>query len=239
MTQRILVVEDDLDMQRLLSSILLEAQFSVECSGNGNDGLAKALTGGFDLVILDVSLPGMNGLDICTRLRQKDEWLPVVFLTSKTEEVDRVLGFALGCDDYVTKPFSEREIVFRLHALLRRTKNRTAPSTAASETLTFGPLEIDERKRRVTLRGGQLSLTALEFDLLMFLANHPGQPFTREDLMERVWGFRGSEFGAAVTTQMNRLRHKLAPPPGRPTFIHTVRGIGYRFADPSEVQLSE
>ena len=179
------------------------------------------------LVVLDLMLPGIDGLELCRWIRGRSE-LPVIMLTARGEEADRIVGLELGADDYVTKPFSPRELVARVKTVLRR----TAPSLVKPEQLVFDRLTIDATTREVTKSGAPLRLTAKEFDLLWFLARHPKQVFSRDQLMDRVWGYSAALDTGTVTVHVRRLREKIEDEPAHPRFLQTVWGVGYRFSPP-------
>jgi DNA-binding response OmpR family regulator len=176
------------------------------------------------LVVLDVMLPGTDGLELCRWIRSRSD-LPVIMLTARGEEADRIVGLELGADDYVTKPFSPRELTARVRTVLRR----ASPTPAAAERLSFGELEIDAGAREVSKRGRQVQVTAKEFDLLWFLASHPRRVFSRDHLMERVWGYSAALDTGTVTVHVRRLRAKIEDDPSTPRFLETVWGVGYRF----------
>jgi len=223
---RVLVVEDERKLAQLLAAALEAEHYDVVVARTGEDGFFRANAEVFDLVVLDLMLPGMDGLEVCRRLRAQDPDLPVVMLTALGEESDRVVGLSLGADDYVTKPFSPRELVLRVQSVLRRASRSAEP--AAPETLTDGELIVDVSRRVAKLRGQQLGLTVREFDLLTFLMRHPGRAFRRSELLEAVWGWT---FGdqSTVTVHMRRLREKIEDDPAAPTRIVTVWGVGYRY----------
>jgi DNA-binding response OmpR family regulator len=179
------------------------------------------------LVVLDLMLPGVDGLELCRWIRSRSE-LPVIMLTARGEEADRIVGLELGADDYVTKPFSPRELVARVRTVLRR----TAPSLVKPEGLVFDDLTIDAKTREVTRAGTALRLTAKEFDLLWFLSRHPKQVFSRDQLMDRVWGYSAALDTGTVTVHVRRLREKIEDDPAHPRFLQTVWGVGYRFSPP-------
>ena len=225
--RKILVVEDDPDISSLVELHLTDAGNEVELSGDGKAGLERALGKPFDLVILDIMLPGIDGLEICRRLRTEKPELPILMLTARTTELDRVLGLEMGADDYLTKPFSVRELVARVKAIFRRMEVfDTQPQPAK---LVLGPVEIDADSRRVLIEGEPVELTAREFDLLAFFARHPGRVFTRGQLLDKVWGYTHEGYEHTVNTHINRLRGKLEADPSHPRFILRVWGVGYRF----------
>jgi DNA-binding response OmpR family regulator len=225
MNSRVLVVDDDLTVRDVVRRYLELAGLEVALADNGEDALAWIAENDPDLVVLDLMLPGIDGLEVCRRLRQTSA-VPVVMLTALGEEENRIAGLQLGADDYVTKPFSPRELALRVSSVLRRA-GATQPALAAKELLD-GDLRLDITARRAMLAGTDLALTTREFDLLVFLLSHPGQAFTREQLLERVWGW---DFGdqSTVTVHVRRLREKIEVKPAKPTRIATVWGVGYRY----------
>jgi DNA-binding response OmpR family regulator len=231
--RRILVVEDDPDISALVGLHLRDTGFSVELQANGQSGLALALGQAFDLVILDIMLPGVDGLEICRRLRAEKPGLPILMLTARTTELDRVLGLEMGADDYLTKPFSVRELVARVKAIFRRME--VFDTQPEPTRIVLGPLDIDTDSRRVLIEGEPVELTAREFDLLFFFARHPGRVFTRGQLLDKVWGYTHEGYEHTVNTHINRLRGKLETDPSHPRFILTVWGVGYRFPTIEEI----
>ena len=232
-SRRILVVEDDPDISTLVELHLADAGYEVELEANGKAGLERALDHTLDLVILDIMLPGVDGLEICRRLRTEKPELPILMLTARTTELDRVLGLEMGADDYLTKPFSVRELVARVKAIFRRMEAFDTQPQATK--LTHGPVEIDADSRRVLIEGEPVELTAREFDLLTFFARHPGRVFTRGQLLDKVWGYTHEGYEHTVNTHINRLRRKLETDPSHPKFILTVWGVGYRFPTTEEL----
>ncbi|MEV7214436.1 response regulator transcription factor [Kitasatospora cineracea] len=226
---RVLVVDDDPTVGEVVAGYLTRAGHLVDRAEDGQHGLDLAERHRPDLLVLDLMLPGLDGLEVLRRLRARPDRpdLPVVLLTAKGDEADRILGLELGADDYVTKPFSPRELVLRVQSILRRA--RTAPGPAAP--LDSGDLALDPRARRAHRAGRELALTSREFDLLAFLLRHPGTVFSRQELMQRVWGW---DFGdlSTVTVHVRRLREKIEHDPGAPELISTVWGVGYRY-DPA------
>jgi len=228
--QRILVVDDDPTVSDVVRRYLERAGFDVVLAADGASALSAYAREQPDLVVLDLMLPGMDGLEVCRRLRATSDNLPIVMLTALGEESDRVLGLQLGADDYVTKPFSPRELVLRVQSVLRRAGAVAAsvdPGTTG-EVLSDGDLTVDTA-RRVAMRGGrELALTVREFDLLAYLMSHPGRAFRRSELLEAVWGWT---FGdqSTVTVHVRRLREKIEDDPAHPRRIVTVWGVGYRF----------
>jgi len=231
--RRILVVEDDRDISSLVKLHLVDAGYEIELEDNGTTALERALRDTFDLVILDIMLPGIDGLEICRRLRNEKPELPILMLTARTTELDRVLGLEMGADDYLTKPFSVRELVARVKAIFRRMEVfDTQPQPAK---LAHGPVEIDADSRRVLIEGEPVELTAREFDLLTFFARNPGRVFTRGQLLDKVWGYTHQGYEHTVNTHINRLRRKLEADPSHPRYILTVWGVGYRFPTIEEI----
>jgi len=222
---RILVVEDDATVAEVVSRYLERAGFSVERVADGPSALSAAAARPPDLVVLDLMLPGLDGLEVCRRLRRTSP-VPVVMLTALGEETDRVLGLELGADDYVTKPFSPRELVLRVQSVLRRAGAPLAPEPPG--ILTDGDLAVDPAAHQVRLAGVPVMLTAREYDLLLFLLRHPRQAFGRRQLLERVWGWSYGD-SSTVTVHVRRLREKVEVDPTAPTRIVTVWGVGYRY----------
>jgi DNA-binding response OmpR family regulator len=179
--------------------------------------------------VLDLMLPGMDGLEVCAEI-QRERWVPVLMLTARTEEADKVAGFAVGADDYLTKPFSLRELAVRVRAILRRVE-RIRTATPPAELIRRGTLEIDATRRRVTLDDDEIGLTPLEFEILLSLARDPGVVFTREQLMDRVWGYQDYAGGRVVDSHVARIRRKLREDGNEPRFIRTVHGVGYAFQE--------
>jgi DNA-binding response OmpR family regulator len=222
---RVLVVDDDPTVSDVVSRYLTRDGHEVEAVSDGLRALRAATMSLPDLVVLDLMLPTMSGLEVCRRLRELGP-VPVIMLTARSDEADRVAGLELGADDYVTKPFSPRELALRVEAVLRR--SRTAVSGADSTRLVDGDLVIDPAAHRATLAGAALSLTAREYDLLVFLLRHSRVAFTREQLFEHVWGWSFGDV-STVTVHARRLREKIEVDPSRPRRLVTVWGIGYRY----------
>ena len=224
---RVLVVDDDPTVREVVAGYLSRAGLTVDEAADGMDALARARHTPPDLVVLDLMLPGLDGLEVLRRLRAERGNLPVVLLTARGEESDRVLGLEVGADDYVTKPFSARELVLRVQSILRRAT--VAPTRAAdADLLVDGDLRVDPRARTVSRGGIPLALTSRELDLLIHLLRHPGQAFSRTDLLRQVWGW---EYGdeSTVTVHVRRLREKVEPDPAAPQRVATVWGVGYRW----------
>jgi DNA-binding response OmpR family regulator len=222
----ILVVDDEPTIAEVVARYLVRAGYETSTAGDGPSAVAAATTSRPDLVVLDIMLPGIDGLEVMRRLHEDgDERVPVILLTAKGEESDRLVGLGRGADDYVVKPFSPLELVARVDAVLRRTE--AGPD--AHEPMRFAGLEIDPRARRVVVHGREVDLTAREFDLLHFLAQHPGQVFSRDQLMDRVWGFPYYTDTTTVTVHVRRLRAKIESDASNPEWVQTVWGVGYRF----------
>jgi len=225
-TQRVLIVEDDPAIAAFVQTALEREGFVATVAENGEKALERTGADPPDLVLLDLMLPGADGLQVCQAIRRRPTYIPIIMLTAKDDEVDKIVGLELGADDYITKPFKTRELIARVRALLRLV-NRTSDS--ASRGLRFGPLEIDLDGRAVTLNGQPVSLTPKEFDLLALLASHPGRVFGRDTLLEKVWGYDYLGESRTVDVHIQRLRQKIEPNPHEPVFLITVRNIGYKF----------
>jgi DNA-binding response OmpR family regulator len=221
----VLVVDDESIVREVVVSYLRREGFQTLEAGDGDTARELVAQECPGLVVLDVMLPGTDGLELCRWIRARSD-VPVIMLTARGEEADRIVGLELGADDYVTKPFSPRELATRVRTVLRRSES----SISRAESLTFDGLEISARTREVTKAGKPLRLTAKEFDLLWFLANHPRQVFSRDQLMDRVWGYEAALETGTVTVHVRRLREKIEDDPSQPRFLQTVWGVGYRFA---------
>ncbi len=232
MARKILVIEDDHNIADLVALHLRDEGYDVEVQSDGSEGLASALSGQHELIILDLMLPGTDGLTICRRLRSEQCYIPILMLTAKSSELDRVLGLEMGADDYLTKPFSIRELVARVKALFRRAEAMGSnPCQPAGETLDCGDLHIDVERRSVTSSGKRVELTAKEFELLLFFAQHPGRVYSRVQLLDQVWGYGHEGYEHTVNSHINRLRGKIEKDPARPCYVLTVWGVGYKFAE--------
>ncbi len=234
MSKRVLIIEDDQEIADLVAMHLTDLSFECEQTGDGREGAERAVAGNFSLVILDIMLPSMDGFEVCKHIRKEREDLPILMLTAKTDEVERILGLELGADDYVTKPFSVRELGARVKAILRRTETRAAVDEHDGGVITSGGLSIDLSKRRVRQNDRVIEVTAKEFDLLVLFASHPGRVFNRSELLDKVWGYQFEGYGHTVNSHINRLRAKIESNPAEPTLIETVWGVGYRFHDESD-----
>lgn len=232
---RLLVAEDQADIRELLVMNLRNAGYEVTAVADGPAALASQADQASDLLILDLMMPGLDGLEVCKALRARGRSTPILMLTAKSTELDRVLGLELGADDYLTKPFSLAELMARVKALLRRAdllRAAQAAQGAGAGSLRNGELEILPVKRQVRVRGVAVDFTALEFDLLLHFAQHPGHVFSRAQLLDAVWGYTHEGYEHTVTTHINRLRAKLEADPMRPEMILTVRGAGYKMREP-------
>ena len=232
MSKKILIIEDNRDLAHLLEGHLRDLSFQVDVAFDGLAGLARADSNNYDLIILDLMLPGLDGIEICRRLRRRSSYVPILMLTAKSSEMDRVVGLEIGADDYVTKPFSIRELLARVKAILRRVEELTIDdSEHMPAVLRAGDLTINPAKRSATLQGRAVDLTAKEFDLLLHFARNPGKVYTRSQLLDRVWGYGHGGYEHTVNTHINRLRAKIEKDPAHPAHILTVWGVGYKFAD--------
>ena len=233
MRQTILLAEDQADIRDLIALNLRNAGYEVSAVGDGSAALARQTEAPADLLILDLMMPGLDGLEVCKALRARQSSAPILMLTARSTELDRVLGLELGADDYLTKPFSLAELMARVKALLRRAEllRQAQDRGAAETTLRRGELEINVPRRQVRLRGATIDCTAREFDLLLHFAQHPGHVFSRSQLLGAVWGYTHDGYEHTVTTHINRLRAKLEVDPMRPELILTVRGAGYKLRD--------
>jgi two-component system alkaline phosphatase synthesis response regulator PhoP len=224
--KRVLVVEDEIKIARLVRDYLSQAGFEVLEAADGPSALSLARAERPDMIVLDLGLPGMDGFDVTRRLRATSS-VPIIMLTARSEETDRIVGLELGADDYVTKPFSPKELVARIRAVLRRAD----ATLGGGEVVRSGPLEIDIPKRRVTIGGAEVELTASEFDLLLVLARQPGRIYTRAQLLDAVRGVSFDSYERSVDAHIKNLRRKIERDPKRPELVLTVYGVGYKFSD--------
>lgn len=231
MTYRVLVIEDQREIADLVKLHLSDIDCRAKLAFDGPSGLADADANHYDLIILDLMLPGENGLEICRRLRARDDYTPILMLTSRTSELDRVLGLEMGADDYLTKPFSILELQARVKAIFRRVKAIATGSMGSNTIVRAGNMTIDADRRKVTLRGQEVDLTAKEFDLLFHLAQNPGRVYTREQLLDFVWGYNHMGYQHTVNSHINRLRSKIEEDPANPLYVRTVWGVGYKFSE--------
>jgi len=228
--KRILVVEDDPDICHLLELHLRDNAYQVDVATNGIDGFNRASNHAYQLIVLDLMLPGLDGLELCRKLRNQSIMIPILMLTAKSSELDRVLGLELGADDYLTKPFSILELQARVKAILRRSELvKISAVNAPEECIEIRSLVIDPTRRSVTIDAQAVELTAREFDLLLHFARHPGRVFSRGQLLDQVWGYSHTGYEHTVNSHINRLRKKIEGMPGQLQYIETVWGVGYRF----------
>ncbi|WP_042876536.1 response regulator transcription factor [Cupriavidus necator] len=228
--KRILLVEDDVGIANVLAMHLRDERYEVVHSADGAEGLRLLEQGGWDALVLDLMLPGVDGLEICRRARAMTRYTPIIITSARSSEVHRILGLELGADDYLAKPFSVLELVVRVKALLRRVEAMARDVRADAGSLELGGLTIDPLAREATVDGKRLDLTPREFDLLYFFARHPGKVFSRMDLLNAVWGYQHEGYEHTVNTHINRLRSKIEADPAQPQRILTVWRRGYRFA---------
>ncbi|MFJ2993851.1 response regulator transcription factor [Pandoraea sp. NPDC087047] len=229
--RRVLLVEDDVHIADLLTLHLRDERFEVVHCADGNEGLRRLAEGGWDALILDLMLPGVDGLEICRRARQMTRYTPIIITSARSSEVHRILGLELGADDYLAKPFSVLELVARVKALMRRVDALARNARMEAGSLAIAGLFIDPIAREASLGGKLLDLTPREFDLLYFFARQPGKVFSRMDLLNAVWGYQHEGYEHTVNTHINRLRAKIEADPAQPTRILTVWGRGYKFAN--------
>lgn len=235
-TDTLLIIEDDPDIVDLVKINIQDIGLTLDSATNGVDGLEKATESKYSLIILDLMLPELDGMEVCKRIRANDDHTPILMLTAKSEELDKVLGLELGADDYLTKPFSIRELLARIKAILRRVEVDTQVESGEYETIQFGDLSIDLEKRKVSLAKVTVELTAKEFDLLSLFAKHPGRTYTRQELLDLVWGYQFEGYDHTVNSHINRLRSKIEADPSNPVYLRTVWGVGYRFAEREELE---
>lgn len=230
-SRKVLIIEDDKNIVELLRIHLLDLGCDVVSSANGQDGFSLAREGRFDLVILDLMLPGMDGMEICRRMRQTDRQTPILMLTARSEEIDKVMGLEAGADDYLAKPFSVREFIARVKVIFRRNEDNASArdATRASTLISYGELEIDMDKRKVTLNHARIDLSPREFELITLLASNPGKSYSRKRLLNLVWGYDFEGYEHTVNSHINRLRGKIEEDVSNPKFILTTWGVGYRF----------
>jgi two-component system, OmpR family, alkaline phosphatase synthesis response regulator PhoP len=226
LTPRVLLVEDEAGLRLTLTDRLGSEGYAVETAGDGEDGLARATSGGFDLIVLDVMLPRMNGFDVCREVRHRGVTTPILMLTAKGQVVDKVVGLKLGADDYLTKPFETIELMARLEALLRRTPARPQPG---GDIYRFGDVAVDFRKMEVSRAGAPVELSAREFKLLRHFIEHRGATLSRDQLLADVWGYDEMPLTRTVDVHVAGLRQKVESNPKLPEFILTVHGLGYKF----------
>ncbi len=229
--KRFLVVEDNSDIANLVAMHLRDLDAHVDLAADGGLGLSLAQAHRYDLIVLDLMLPGMDGLEICRRLRGSDNDAPILMLTAKGSELDRIVGLEMGADDYLTKPFSVLELVARAKAILRRVRGPASDPVQTGSHIEVGDLHLDHKRRQASIAGQAVELTAREFDLLWHFARHPGQVFTRAQLLDSVWGYGHEGYEHTVNSHINRLRAKIERQAAAPQYILTVWGVGYKFND--------
>ncbi|MFA5983851.1 MAG: response regulator transcription factor [Methylococcaceae bacterium] len=229
--KQILVIEDDPDIGDMLTINLRDEGYSVEVSTDGREGLERVKAQRYDLLVLDLMLPGVDGLEICRQLRSMPNYQPIIIVSAKSAETQKVLGLELGADDYLAKPFSVLELIARIRALFRRIEAIEGKTTEKPDGIACGRMTIKPDGHEVKLAGKTVPLTVKEFDLLLFFAQHPGKTFTRLELLDNVWGHTHDGYEHTVNSHINRLRAKIEQDPAQPEFIQTVWGIGYKFAN--------
>ncbi len=227
----VLIIEDDPEIVHLLEIHLKDLQCEVHSANRGDEGLAKAIQLIPDLIILDIMLPGMDGVEVCQKIRANNIKSPIIMLTAKAEEIDKVLGLEVGADDYLTKPFSVREFIARVKAIFRREQMATTSKQelTAKNTTQFGELSIDIDMRKVMVSGSKVELSPKEFELLVLLSSNPGKSYDRSKLLNLIWGYEFKGYEHTVNSHINRLRAKIEPDMSNPTYILTTWGVGYKF----------
>jgi two-component system OmpR family response regulator len=229
-TRRVLIVEDEPDLARIVKRHVESLGYRVDVAPSGEDALAMAQEP-FDLVLLDVMLPGIDGLEVCRQLRLRSQYMPVLMLTARSSDIDKVMGLESGADDYLTKPFSVQELLARIRAIFRRMDALASPRSEPGEVLDIGNrLRIELGTREVRVGGRLVNLTQKEFELLVHFAKHPGRVYSRAQLLDAVWGYNHDGYEHAVNCHINRLRAKVEVDPGKPKLLLTVWGVGYKFA---------
>ncbi len=229
--KRILVIEDQEEIAQILLLHLSDLGAEVEHAKDGHEGLYKSQNEHWDMIIMDIQLPGPSGLEICRKLRKEHAYIPILLLTSRATELDRVLGLDLGADDYITKPFSIMELIARIKAVFRREAALKEKSTTTTEQITVGTLVVDDAHHQIELKGKEVELTSREFDLLKYFAKHPGRVFKRSELLDNVWGYGHEGYEHTVNSHINRLRSKIETDPNNPEIIVTVWGVGYKLEE--------
>ncbi len=228
--QRVLIIEDDKEIASVVSMNLESSGLLSQKVHDGLEGLNQAVSGDYDLIILDIMLPSLDGISICRKIREADTHTPILMLTARSQEIDLVLSLELGADDYMSKPFSVRELTARVNALLRRSKVSREEKTK-HEIVRVGDFLIDFDRHRINLKGEDLELTVKEFELLSLFARNPGRAYSRSELLNIIWGYSFEGYEHTVNTHINRLRNKIEEDPAHPRFLTTVWGIGYRFEE--------
>lgn len=231
--RKVLVVEDEKEISDLLEIHLTDLNCEVKKANDGKIGLDLAISEKYDLIVLDIMLPNIDGIEICKEVRKREIYVPILMLTAKSEEFDKVFGLEIGADDYLTKPFSIREFIARVKAIFRRV-DAVQKKESNNKIMQIGELKIDTQKRRVTLNDERIDLTQKEFDLLHLMASHPGRTYTREQLLNTVWGYQYNGYEHTVNSHINRLRSKIEEDLSNPKYIRTSWGVGYWFNDSLE-----
>ncbi len=229
--KKVLIVEDDPDIGNLIGIHLRDLGYHIEISNNGREGFETAISGMYDLLILDVMLPDMDGVSICQKIRALQNYTPILMITAKSEEIDKVMGLESGADDYITKPFRIREFIARVKAIMRRQDQFVLLGQKDEPKVKFDNLEIDEKRRKILVNQKRVELTPKEFELLTLLAKNPGRSYSRAQLLELIWGYDFTGYEHTVNAHINRLRSKIEQDANNPTFILTTWGVGYRFSD--------
>jgi len=230
--EKALIIEDDQDIANLISIHLTDLEFDVDKSSDGKDGLMKALNNDYKIIILDIRLPGLDGLEVCKRLRSEKNRTPILMVTSKSEEIDKIIGLELGADDYITKPFSIRELMARVKAIVRRSEIAKQDVSADEiREIKLDGMYINVNMRIVEVHGKRIELSPKEFDLLVLFASNPGRTYTRVQLLELVWGYQFEGYEHTVNSHINRLRSKIENNLNTPEFILTTWGVGYKFRE--------
>ena len=230
--EKILLIEDDPHIGELVSIHLKDLNCEVDVSADGREGYEKASSGNYDLIVLDIMLPGMNGLEVCRQLRADKINTHILMLTARSEEIDKVLGLEIGADDYLTKPFSIREFIARVKAILRRVNTTNTEKTSVPEnSVSVENISIDLEKRKVHFNNNKLDLTPKEFHLLVLMVSNPGRVYSRSDLLDKIWGYNFNGYEHTVNSHINRLRSKIEPDINNPKYILTSWGVGYKFND--------
>lgn len=230
--EKALIIEDDKDIADLIAIHLSDMEFEVDKAFDGKDGLLKALNSAYKIIVLDIRLPGLDGWEVCKKIRLEKINTPVIMVTSRAEEIDKVIGLEIGADDYLTKPFSIRELMARVKAILRRTEIiKTENTSGAIEELIYDGLYINLTYRNVEVHDQKVELSPKEFDLLRLLASNPGRTYTRTQLLDMIWGYQFEGYEHTVNSHINRLRAKIEPNLNEPIFILTTWGVGYKFRE--------
>jgi len=232
--KNVLMIEDDINILELVEIHLKDIHCKTTKTINGEEGIRLALESDFDLIILDIALPDISGLEVCRILRSEKITTPVIMLTARTEEIDKIIGLETGADDYLTKPFNIRELIARVKAILRRSELSKNAVKSPDKIVSFGELIVDPQKRKVTRGKMKIELTQKEFDLLYLFVSNPGKSYTRDNLLTLVWGYEFRGYEHTVNSHINRLRAKIEPDLNKPQYILTTWGIGYRFTDEIE-----